>query len=216
MRSPHLLAFLREPQRKIQNGGRLFLRHASLGSSLFAHADPLRSRCGTAFDGWESLVGIRRRSREEFANNRWGSSLHCLHRTVHRKRTYYLCRSKMAGGRFKVFRRALLGGSLFAHANPVRWRFGMASEGWESLFLICLRSREEFANNRFALLFIGIDYINSLLYISGVAILQLALYLHYWNIYCNLHCIDKPAELTTITYSYNQCVLVSIFLYCNS
>ena len=42
-----------------------------LGGSLFAHADPLRSRSDTASEGWESLVSIRRRSREQFANNRF-------------------------------------------------------------------------------------------------------------------------------------------------
>ena len=35
----------------------------------------------------------------------------------------------------------------------------MASKGWESLVSIPRRSREEFANNRFALLFIDLDYI---------------------------------------------------------
>ena len=69
--SPHLLAFLREPhRRKSKMADGWFLRRALLGSSLFTHADPLRSRCGTVFDGWESLVAIRQRSREEFANNR--------------------------------------------------------------------------------------------------------------------------------------------------
>ena len=31
-------------------------------------------RWGTECDGWERLVAIRRRSREEFANNGWSSS----------------------------------------------------------------------------------------------------------------------------------------------
>ena len=79
-----------------------FLRLAFLGSSLFAHADPLRSRCGTVFDGLESLVAIRRRSREEFANNRWGFSS----QDRARKTVYFLRRSKMADSRFMVFRRA--------------------------------------------------------------------------------------------------------------
>ena len=74
MRPPLLLVPPPTPQTKIQDGDGRFLRRALLGSSLFAHADPLRSRCGTVFDGWESLVAIRRRSQEEFVNNRWGSS----------------------------------------------------------------------------------------------------------------------------------------------
>ena len=60
------------PRRRSKMADGRFLRRALLGSNLFAHAYPLRSRCGTVFDGLESLVAIRRRSREEFANNRWG------------------------------------------------------------------------------------------------------------------------------------------------
>ena len=66
----------------------------------------------------------------------------------------------MMDGRFKGFRRALLGGSLFTHTpTSLRTRSGVASEGWESLVSIRRRSQEEFANNRFALLFIDIDYV---------------------------------------------------------
>ena len=64
-------SFASVPPRTTDENLRWFLRRALLGSSLFMHADPLRSRCGTVFDGWKSLVTIRRRSREEFANNRF-------------------------------------------------------------------------------------------------------------------------------------------------
>ena len=63
-------------------------------------------------------------------------------------------RSKMADGQFEVFRRALLGRSFFAHVAPLRSRPGMASIIWESLVSIGGCSRENFADNRFALLFI--------------------------------------------------------------
>ena len=71
----------------------------------------------------------------------------------------------MANNWFKVFHRALLGDSLFVHTNPLRSRSGMASEGWESLVSIRRRSQEEFANNRFALLFIDIDNIMEVVWV---------------------------------------------------
>ena len=45
-------------------------RRALLGRGFFAHVAPLRSRPGVASVIWESLVSMRRCSREEFANNR--------------------------------------------------------------------------------------------------------------------------------------------------
>ena len=45
-------------------------RRALLGRGFFAHVAPLRSRPGMASVIWESLVIMRRCSREEFANNR--------------------------------------------------------------------------------------------------------------------------------------------------
>ena len=44
-------------------------RRALLGRGLFAHVAPLRLRPGVASIIWESLVSMRRCSREEFANN---------------------------------------------------------------------------------------------------------------------------------------------------
>ena len=65
----------------------------------------------------------------------------------------------MADGQFEVFRCALLGKSFFAQVAPLRSRLGIASIIWESLVSIDGRSRENFVDNRFALLFIYIDVI---------------------------------------------------------
>ena len=51
--------------------GRLeVFRRVLLDRGFFAHVAPLRSRPGVASVIWESLVSMRRCSREEFANNR--------------------------------------------------------------------------------------------------------------------------------------------------
>ena len=51
--------------------GRLeVFRRALLGRGFSAHVAPLRSRPGVASVIWETLVSMRRYSREEFANNR--------------------------------------------------------------------------------------------------------------------------------------------------
>ena len=63
----------------------------------------------------------------------------------------------MADSQFEVFRRALLGRSFFAQVLPLRMRPGMAFIIWESLVSLGGRSRENFADNRFALLFTYID-----------------------------------------------------------
>ena len=49
-------------------------RRALLGRGFFAHVAPLRSRPDVAYVMWESLVSMRRCSREEFANNRSAQS----------------------------------------------------------------------------------------------------------------------------------------------
>ena len=50
----------------------------------------------------------------------------------------------------------LLGRSFFAHVTPLRSRLGVAFIIWEGLVSIGGRSRENFVNNCFALLFIYI------------------------------------------------------------
>ena len=52
-------------------------------------------------------------------------------------------KSKMADGRFEVFRRALLGRGLSAHVAPLRSRPGMASVIWECLVSLRRCSRED-------------------------------------------------------------------------
>ena len=55
--------------------GRLeVFRRALLGRGFFAHFAPLRSRPGVASVIWESLVSMRRCSREDFADNRSAQS----------------------------------------------------------------------------------------------------------------------------------------------
>ena len=55
--------------------GRLeVFRRALLGREFLAHVAPLRSRPGVASVIWESLVSMRRCSREDFANNRSAQS----------------------------------------------------------------------------------------------------------------------------------------------
>ena len=49
-------------------------RRALLGRGFFAHVAPLRSRPGVASVIWESLVSVRRCSREHFADNRSAQS----------------------------------------------------------------------------------------------------------------------------------------------
>ena len=63
----------------------------------------------------------------------------------------------MADDQFEVFRRTLLGSSFFAQVAPLRSRPGMVFIIWETLVSIGGCSRENFADNRFALLFIYID-----------------------------------------------------------
>ena len=60
----------------------------------------------------------------------------------------------MADARFLFFHRALLGWSVFAHIAPLRFR----KAGFVTIWL---RACEEFAENRFQLLFIYIDYIQT-------------------------------------------------------
>ena len=63
------------PRSKMADGRFLLgFRRALLGSSLFQHVYHLMLRRGTECDGWERLVAIRQRSREEFTDNGWGSS----------------------------------------------------------------------------------------------------------------------------------------------
>ena len=71
-----------------------------------------------------------------------------------RKSVYFLSKTKMAAGRFLVFRRALLGCSVFALvARPPRGHstvgIPMRCEGFVAIWL---RAREDIADNRFQLL----------------------------------------------------------------
>ena len=50
-------------------------RRTLLGRGFFMHIAPLRSRPGVVSIIWESLVSMRRCSREDFANNRSAQSL---------------------------------------------------------------------------------------------------------------------------------------------
>ena len=60
--------FLRKSQ--MADGRLEVFRRALLGRGFFAHVAPLRSRPGVASVIWESLLSIRRCSREHFADNR--------------------------------------------------------------------------------------------------------------------------------------------------
>ena len=61
--------------------GRSFggFRRALLGRGFFAHVAPLRSRLDVASVIWESLVSMRRCSREHFADNRSAQSYNIEH-----------------------------------------------------------------------------------------------------------------------------------------
>ena len=63
----------------------------------------------------------------------------------------------MEDGRFLVFRRALLGRSVFAHVAPSRALYSRVSKRCEGFVAIWLRAREDIAHNRFQLLFINIE-----------------------------------------------------------
>ena len=63
------------PKSKMADGRFILdFRRALLGSSLFQHVYNLMLRRGTECDVWERLGAIRQSSREEFADNGWGSS----------------------------------------------------------------------------------------------------------------------------------------------
>jgi len=67
---------------------------------------------------------------------------------------YFLRKTKMADGHFLGFRRALLGYSIFSHVAPSRTLYGRCSNHCEGFLAIWLRAREEFAENRFQLLYV--------------------------------------------------------------